>query len=308
MSKMRIVIADVSSTVNQHLKTFLEERGFQVLMANDGDEAMRMILTYRPQLALVELMLQKQNALSILKNIKASSAGKKESTKVVILSNQSNVHNIKECIKWGAVDFLLKPLEVEDIVSRIVFHLQPSRTETRTSDKSDVSNLYLHLVELVLQQITQGTNLQDIFRKLTQMTAMALKSVRASIIKCEPHRLGLVKASSDDLRGNEWNLDLRKYPEILYVINTGKTLVVENLDNDPTLNQVKQYFSNITFNSMIVVPIYHAPEHFYGVLVIRMPNNRNIILDEELRFSQIISQCLSLAIKLHQHSTIEQAT
>jgi GAF domain-containing protein len=84
--------------------------------------------------------------------------------------------------------------------------------------------------------------------------------------------------------------------------------VIENLDNDPTLNQIKQYFSNITFNSMIVVPIYLGPEHLYGVLVIRMPNNRNTILDEELRFSQIIAQCLSLAIKLHQHSAIEQAS
>lgn len=308
MKQMRIVIADASSTVNQHLKTFLEERGFQVHMAADGEEAMRMILTYRPQLALVELMLPKQNALSILKNLKNANENRDDSTKVVILSNQSNVNNIKECIKWGAVDFLLKPLEVEDIVSRIVFHLQPSRSETRTGDKADVSNLYLHLVELVLQQITLGANLPEVLRKLTQMTAMALKSVRASIIKCEPHRLGLVKASSDDHRGNEWNLDLRKYPEILYVINTGKTLVIENLDSDPTLNQIKQYFANITFNSMIVVPINLSPEQFYGVLVIRMPANRNLILDEELRFAQIIAQCLTLAIKIHQHSAIDQAS
>lgn len=299
MKTIKILIADASSTVNQYLKTFLEERGFQVLMANDGDEALRMILTYRPQLALIELMLPKQNALSILKTLKAHSYQDQNATKVIILSGQSNVHNIKECIKWGAADYLLKPLEVEDIVSRIVFHMQPSRSETTPPDKNDPSNLYLHLVELILQQINQSTSLTETLRKLAQMTAMSLKSVRASIIKCEPHRLGIVKASSDDNRGNEWNLDLRKYPEILYVINTGKTLVIENLDSDPTLNQIKQYFSNITFNSMIVVPINLGPEQPYGALVVRMPANRSHILDDELRLSQIIGQCIALALRLH---------
>ena len=204
MKQMRVLIADPSSTMIQHLKPFLEERGFQVLMANDGEEAMRSILTFRPQLALIEFMLPKHNALTILKNLKENifnannSDLKADLTKVIILSNHSNVTNIKECIKWGATDYLLKPIEIEDIVSRIVFHLQPSRNDTRSSDKNDVSNLYLHLVELVLQQVNNGSQLQEILRKLTQMTAMSLKSVRASIIKCEPHRLGLVKASSDD--------------------------------------------------------------------------------------------------------------
>jgi GAF domain-containing protein len=137
------------------------------------------------------------------------------------------------------------------------------------------------------------------------MTAMALKSVRASIIKCEPNRIGLVKASSDDQKGNEWNLDLRKYPEILYVINTGKTLAIENLDSDPTLNQIKQYFANISFNSMIVVPISLNPDQLYGVLAIRMPPDRHQILDEELRFAQILSQCISLALRLNQDTALD---
>ena len=296
---MRILIADASSTVNQHLKSFLEERGFQVLIASDGDEALRMIVTFKPQIALIELMLPKMTALTILKNLKNTNTPDSMATKVVILSNQANVQNIKECIKWGAVDFLLKPIEVEDIVSRIVFHFQPSRNEIRSAEKTDSSNLYLHLVELALQQVTRGTNTTETMRKLTQMTAMSLKSVRASIIKCEPNRSGTVKASSDDSKGNEWTLDLRKYPEILYVLNTGKTLAIENLDNDPTLNQIKNYFSNIAFNSMIVVPIYMTAEEPYGVLAIRMPANRHQILDEELRLAQIIASCISLALRLH---------
>ncbi|MEY4615331.1 MAG: hypothetical protein RJB66_291 [Pseudomonadota bacterium] len=308
MKPTRILIADSSSTVNQHVKTFLEERNFQVFMANDGEEALGVIVSQKPRLALIELMLPKMNALTILKSLKSEGELDGENaTKVAILSNKPNIQNIKECMRWGAIDFLLKPIEVEDMVSRIVFHLQPSRGEPKNTERNEVANLYLHLVELVLQQVGTELRLSDVLRKLTQMSAMSLKSVRTSVIKVEPQRVGVVKASSDDYRGTEWTLDLRKYPEILYAINTGKTLAIENLENDPTLNQIKQYFQEITFNSMIVVPIHLAPEKLYGVLVVRMPADRTQIFDEELRFAKILSQAIAIAIKFEQVRELSRA-
>lgn len=304
MKSIRVLIADPSSTQGLHLKTFLEERGFEAFVANDGDEAMKIFIRHKPQIALLELILPKQNALQLLKNLSLANFATKELSKVIILSHQANIDNIKECLKWGASDYLLKPLDEEDIISRLVFHLQPSRNELRSKEKS--GNLYLHLVDLVLRQVNQGEKLKDTLIKLVQMSAMTLKSVRASIVKCEPNRTGIVKASSDDKEGVEWKLDLKKYPEILFVINTEKTLIIENLDNDPTLNQIKKYFSNIKFNSIVVIPIYSLPNQFYGVLTIRMPQDRNQILDEELQFCQILAQCVGLTLRLGRVGSLSQ--
>lgn len=301
MNPIRILIADPSTTQSLHLKTFLEERGFEAMIANDGEEALKMITRHRPQLVLVELMLPKQNALQLLKSLGGMNIPAKEHPKVVILSQQANIDNIKECLKWGATDFLLKPLDEEDIVSRLVFHLQPSRSGAKNA-QTQASNLYLHLVELVLRQVNQGEKLRETLSKLVQMSAMTLKSVRASVVKCNPNRVGIVKASSDDKEGIEWKLDLKKYPEILFVSNTEKPLVIENLDNDPTLNQIKKYFTSITFNSMIVIPVYTSPLHFYGVLTVRMPSDRSHILDEELQFCQILAQCIGLTLRLSHNS------
>ncbi len=301
MSSIRILIADPSSTQSLHFKTFLEERGFEAFTATDGDEAMKIIIRHRPQLALIELMLPKQNALQMLKNFVSMNIAPKDLPKMVILSHQANIDNIKECLKWGATDFLLKPLDEEDIISRLIFHLQPSRTDSKNA-QNQTSNLYLHLVELVLRQVNQGETLRETLNKLVQMSAMALKSIRASVIQCKPNRVGIVKASSDDKDGTEWKLDLKKYPEILFVTNTEKPLVIENLDHDPTLNQIKKYFSDITFNSMMVIPIFTTPENFYGVLTIRMPSDRAHILDEELQFCQILAQCIGLTLRLSYNS------
>jgi DNA-binding response OmpR family regulator len=299
----RILIADVSSTINQHVKSFLEERNFQVYVTNDGEEALNIILSQRPQLALIDLLLPKKNALTILKDFKTQHIEGQTKTKIAILSNKGNVQNIKECLKWGAIDFILKPLEVEELISRIIFHLQPSRTDLKPGDKADGANLFLHLIEMALQQAIQNVPLAESLRKITQMTAMSLKSVRTSVIKVESNRIGVVKASSDDFRGTEWTLDLRKYPEIIYAMNTGKTLAIENLDNDPTLNQIKKYFSEIAFNSMIVVPIPLAPDQYYGVVAIRMPVDRVQIFDDELRYAKVLAQAISIAIKFDELRT-----
>lgn len=303
MSKaVKILIADPNTNQTANMKSFLEERGFETFVAGDGEEAIKVILKQKPNVALVELMLPKLNAIQLLKELQTPDVIGKVSTKIVIMSQQTNIGNIKECLKLGAADYLLRPLDIEDIISRLVFHLQPSRSETRAGNILDSSsNLYLHLIELVLRQVHIGENLPETLLKLTQMSAMALKSVRTSVIKCDnSNRFGVVKASSDDADKTEWTLDLKKYPEILFVMNTEKVLVIENLANDPTLNQVKKYFSNIAFNSMIVAPLFATPGQFYGVLAIRMPADRAQILSEELQFGQIIAQCINLTLKLHR--------
>lgn len=290
------------------MQKFLEERGFDVFTATDGQEALKIIITHKPKIALLDLLLPRVNAMSILKQIQPKNSDGIFDTQFIILSNQTNVDNIKECMRLGASDFLVKPLDVEEVVPRIVFHLQKSNKNTQsTPDKNNDQNLYLHLVEMVTRQAVELNNLEETLYKLTQMCAMTLKSVRASVIQCEPHRRGIVRGSSDDQTGRPWMLDLRKYPEILYVITTGKCLTIENIANDQNLAHIQEHFSNIKFNSMIVAPIFINKDNFFGVLTIRMPQNRQTILEQEARFAQIVADIIGLTIRMYPASALTAA-
>jgi DNA-binding response OmpR family regulator len=297
---IRLLVADTNKNFNVALKKFLQERGFDVFTANDGQEALKMIITHKPKMVILDLLLPKVNALNILKQIQPNNADAIFDIQFIILSNQTNVHNIKECMRLGAADFLVKPIEIEDIVPRLIFHLQKTNKNTQsTPNENDGPNLYLHLTEMVIKQSLELDSLEETFYKLTQMCAMALKSVRVSIIQCEPHRRGIVRGSSDDLTGRPWMLDLRKYPEILYVINSGKCLTIENIDNDQNIAYIKEHFSNIQFNSMIVTPIYTNKDTFFGVLTIRMPQTRKTILEQEVRFAQIVAHIIGLTVRMY---------
>jgi DNA-binding response OmpR family regulator len=304
----RLLIADTNKNFNIALKKFLQERGFDVFIASDGQETLKMIITHKPKMVLMDLLLPKVNALSILKQIQPNNPESIFDTQFIILSNQTSVHNIKECMRLGAADFLVKPIEIEEVVPRIIFHLQKSNKKTQSvPNETDGPNLYLHLTEMVVRQSLELDNLEETFYKLTQMCAMALKSVRVSIIQCEPHRRGIVRGSSDDQTGRPWMLDLRKYPEILYVINSGKCLTIENIDNDQNIAHIKEHFANIQFNSMIVTPIYTNKDTFFGVLAIRMPQSRRTILEQEVRFAQIVAHIVGLTVRMYPTSALNVA-
>jgi DNA-binding response OmpR family regulator len=305
---IRLLIADTNKNFNLSLKKFLEERGFDIYVANDGQEALKMIITHKPKIAILEMLLPKLNALSILKQIQPKSNNGIFNTQFIILSTQTNVGNIKECMRLGAADFLVKPIEIEDLVPRIVFHLQKSNKDTQsTPNKNDEKNLYLHLTEMVLRQALELNNIEETFFKLTQMCAMALKSVRASIIQCETHGHGIVRGSSDDQSGRPWVLDLRKYPEILYVITSGKSLTIENIANDQNLSHIKEHLANVQFNSMIVAPIYTSPDVLFGVLTIRMPQDRQTISVQEIRFAQIVADIIGLTVRMYPNAALNAA-
>jgi DNA-binding response OmpR family regulator len=296
---IKLLVADTNKNFNLSLKKFLEERGFDVFLANDGQEALKIIITHKPRIALLDLLLPKVNALSILKQIQPKSSDGIFTTEFLILSNQTNIENIKECMRLGASDYLVKPLEVEEIVPRIIFHLQKTNKNIQSTPSANDENLYLHLTEMVIRQALELNNIEETFYKFTQMCAMALKSVRASIIQCEPHRRGIVRGSSDDQNGRHWMLDLRKYPEILYVITTGKCLTIENISGDQNMAYIQKYFSNIQFNSMIVAPIYTSKDVFFGVLTIRMPQDRQSILEQEARFAQIVADIIGITVRMY---------
>lgn len=296
MEETRVLIADTSTTFNLNVKRYLEERGFQCVITEDGSEALKLIQIVKPQLVFLDLLLPKMNAIAIMNQLSTNDAPLFKETKIIVASSQGNVDNIKRCLTAGAVDYLLKPIELEDFVARLTFHLQQQK---QVQDKAkDPSNLYLYLIELILKQVQVSQSPAELLFKVSQMTAMALKSVRVSITQCaaETHA-GRVRASSDDNSKNNWPLDLNKYPEIMFVLTTGKTVAVENIDADPVLSKIKGSFNNIRFNSLIVAPIFYK-EKLWGVLSIRLPAGRTKILNVEIRFAQLVAHVVGLGLRL----------
>lgn len=96
----------------------LRREGFDVSIANDGVEAVKMAAGLRPDLILLDLILPKMNGFEALERIRANPVNKK--TPVIVLSNLGQEEDVKRAESLGADGYLVKAnFSIQDVVAKI---------------------------------------------------------------------------------------------------------------------------------------------------------------------------------------------
>jgi DNA-binding response OmpR family regulator len=298
---IRILVADDEQLLTGKTVDFLHSKGFETKYVSDGAAAREVIKDWQPDFILCDLMLPGMNALTLLKELQSAGLLAENKVKVLVTSGHNKKENVKECIRLGAVDFVVKPMTHEDLFMRLVFHLQQKHEITdfrRNATSEDQSALYyMHLNELLLRESLKGEERDECLHRLTGMLGHSLGAVRVSMIQCDvDDRKGWVIASSDKRSIGGLQLDLGKYPEVLYVLRQDRLLALDNLTTDPTMHFVTRQNKEISFNSMIVCPIKIAGVN-WGVLSIRMPATKEFLNEFEIRYAQMAAHVMGHVLK-----------
>lgn len=106
MPSKTIVLADNEPFIIHAYKSGLEDAGYIVAVAEDGEEAVRQILALRPDVVLLELILPKQDGFSVLKTVKADPTV--SSIPVIVLTSLTQEPDTAEARNCGAADVMLK--------------------------------------------------------------------------------------------------------------------------------------------------------------------------------------------------------
>jgi two-component system, OmpR family, alkaline phosphatase synthesis response regulator PhoP len=121
MSHTVLVVEDEPNIVLS-LQFILKQAGFAVRVARDGDQALRAIDDYVPDLVLLDIMLPKQDGFSVCETIRANANCR--NVKIIMLSAKSREADKERALALGADDFVTKPFStrvlgklVKDIVT-----------------------------------------------------------------------------------------------------------------------------------------------------------------------------------------------
>ena len=93
-------------TVAQMYKLKLELDGYQVTMAKDGEEGLKLASQLKPDLIFLDIRLPKMDGLAVLESLRSSPDSKE--TPVVILSNYGERELVERGLKLGAREYLIK--------------------------------------------------------------------------------------------------------------------------------------------------------------------------------------------------------
>ena len=112
-----VLVAEDSAVVRAVLRRQLEEGGFRVVEAHDGDEALRMARQVAPAVILLDIEMPKLDGRAVLKALKSDPH--MADTPVVFLTGRRDTDDLVAALELGAHDYLCKPFENAELLARV---------------------------------------------------------------------------------------------------------------------------------------------------------------------------------------------
>lgn len=108
MSK-KLLVVDDETEICEFLKSFFEEREYEVYTANTGEEAIEGVRNLTPQLVLLDVHMPGMDGMNVLKEIKQNHP----EIKVIMVTALETREKIEEAMRLGADNYITKPLSLE---------------------------------------------------------------------------------------------------------------------------------------------------------------------------------------------------
>lgn len=115
---MKILLIEDEKFLRNVLERKLRDEGFEVVTAIDGNEALQKIISERPDMILLDIILPRKNGFLILEEIKKDPEFNK--LPIFIISNLAQEEDINKALNLGATEYFVKAkFSVEDLINKI---------------------------------------------------------------------------------------------------------------------------------------------------------------------------------------------
>lgn len=128
LEKKHILVVDDDTRLRSLLQRFLRENGFYVSVAKDAENARGMLLNYRFDLLIVDIMMPNETGLAFLAKLREDSA-----VPVILLTAMGETEDRINGLESGADDYLPKPFEPKELVLRIKNILKRTPSESNAA-------------------------------------------------------------------------------------------------------------------------------------------------------------------------------
>ena len=121
----KILIAEDQVQNIAILKKVLIPQNYQLMIANNGREALELLAKEIPDLILLDIMMPEMDGFETIQNI-AKIPGT-ENVPIIFLTSQTEPENITRGFELGAVDYIYKPFNARELLARIKTHMENAR-------------------------------------------------------------------------------------------------------------------------------------------------------------------------------------
>lgn len=137
----RILIAEDNAEIRTLVSSILIEEGHKVGVAQNGQQALQMVMEDPPDLLVLDLMMPRMDGYTVLKELRSS--GIKEQMKILILTAKTSESDWARGYKLGADSYLTKPFDTDELIDGIEDLLSSTKEQLRVRRKAELEKAQL---------------------------------------------------------------------------------------------------------------------------------------------------------------------
>ncbi|HMU50832.1 MAG TPA: ActR/PrrA/RegA family redox response regulator transcription factor [Geminicoccaceae bacterium] len=129
-----LLLCDDDAPLRKSLQRAMERRGFRVFAAESLKEGVSLAHTIRPEYAVVDLRLEDGSGIELVKRLRDLHP----KCRIVILTGYGNIATAVAAVKAGAVDYLAKPADADDVINALLANgsgLPPPPSNPMSADR-----------------------------------------------------------------------------------------------------------------------------------------------------------------------------
>jgi DNA-binding response OmpR family regulator len=125
MNEPTVLVVDDEPSISEVVSIYLRRAGYQVVVAQDGQQALQVLEKELPDLVVLDLMLPKVDGLEITRRLRAQG-----DTPIIMLTARREEADRIAGLEMGADDYVVKPFSPQELVSRVKAVLRRTRGST----------------------------------------------------------------------------------------------------------------------------------------------------------------------------------
>ena len=113
----KVLIADDEPSIVTSLEFLMQRSGYEVRVARDGDEAMRLVGSFQPHVVLLDVMMPRRSGVDVCREIRDNPAWR--GIKVVMISAKGREADVERGVAAGADAYVTKPFSTKALVATV---------------------------------------------------------------------------------------------------------------------------------------------------------------------------------------------
>ena len=153
-----LIIVDDDNIFRERLSRAMEKKGFEVVQAESVKKGIETVKIKKPGFAVVDLRLSDGNGLEVVKEIQSSN----KTSRIIMLTGYGNIPTAVAAIKEGAIDYLAKPADAEDVEKALL--ADPSKKAVPPEDPMSADRVKWEHIHRIFELCNR--NVSETARKL----------------------------------------------------------------------------------------------------------------------------------------------